>query len=109
MTTGEMTTEERISEQEDQLDEARRDLQATMTEVDEKLERTGVAFHPDQLVRTYPVTAACLAGAVGFLAGSKANPVLGRGMILALVGYALWRGLSQDGDGEHAGESAPGR
>ncbi len=109
MTTAAMTTGERISEKEDQLDEARRGLQDTMTEVDEKLERTGLAIQPDQLVRTYPVTATCLAGAIGFLVGSKANPVLGRGMMLALLGYALWRGWSDDGDGEDAGETTPGR
>ena len=84
-------------------------LQDTMTEVDEKLERTGLAFRPDQLVRTYPVTAGCLAGALGFVVGSKANPVLGRGMMLALLGYALWRGWSDDGDGEDGGETTPGR
>jgi hypothetical protein len=95
-----MTTGERISKKEDELDDARRGLQDTMNEVDEKLERTGVALHPDHLIRRYPVSASCLAGALGFLVGSKANPVLGRGMMLALLGYAIWRGLSQDGNGE---------
>jgi ElaB/YqjD/DUF883 family membrane-anchored ribosome-binding protein len=92
-----MTTEERISKKEDELDDARRELQDTMTEVDEKLGRTELALHPQQLIRTYPTGAACLAGAVGFVVGSKANPVLGRGMLLALLGYAIWRGLSADG------------
>jgi ElaB/YqjD/DUF883 family membrane-anchored ribosome-binding protein len=109
MTTAQMTTDEQIAEKEDQLDDARRGLQDTMTEVDEKLERTGLAIQPDQLVRTYPVTATCLAGAIGFLVGSKANPVLGRGIMLALLGYAMWRGLSEDGDGEDAGETTHGR
>jgi hypothetical protein len=101
-----MTTGERISKKEDELDDARRDLQDTMTEVDEKLERTGLALHPDRLIRSYPVGASCLAGALGFLVGSKANPVLGRGMLFALLGYALWRGLSQDGNGEDARQTA---
>jgi len=109
MTTAQMTTDERIAEKEDQLDDARQDLQDTMTQVDEKLERTGLAIQPGQLIRTYPVTATSLAGAVGFLVGSKANPVLGRGMMLALLGYAMWRGWSEDGDGEDAGETTPGR
>jgi len=109
MTTAAMTTGERISEKEDQLDEARRDLQDTMAEVDEKLGRTGLAVHPDQLIRTYPVTATCLAGALGFLVGSRANPVLGRGMMIGLLGYALWRGWSADGDGEDGGETASSR
>jgi hypothetical protein len=100
-----MTTGERISEKEDELDDARRGLQDTMTEVDEKLGRTELALHPDQLIRTYPVGASCLAGALGFLVGSKANPVLGRGMLLALLGYAIWRGLSEDGNGKDAGET----
>jgi ElaB/YqjD/DUF883 family membrane-anchored ribosome-binding protein len=109
MTTAAMTTGERISEKEDQLDEARRGLQDTMTEVDEKLERTGLAIRPDQLVRTYPVTATCLAGALGFVVGSKANPVLGRGIMLALLGYAMWRGWSDDGGGENGGEYSSSR
>lgn len=109
MTTAAMTTGERISEKEDQLDDARRDLHDTMTEVDEKLERTGLAVHPGQLVRTHPVAATCLAGALGFLVGAKANPVLGRGMMLGLLGYAIWRGLSEDGSGEDAGETATDR
>ena len=109
MTTQEMTTEERISKKEDELDDARRDLQATMTEVDEKLGRTELAFHPDHLVRTYPVGASCIAGALGFLVGSKANPVLGRGMMLALLGYAMWRGLSDGGSGKDAGETTASR
>ncbi len=109
ITTAQMTTDERIAEKEDQLDDARQDLQDTMTQVDEKLERTGLAIQPGQLIRTYPVSATCLAGAVGFLVGSKANPVLGRGMMLALLGYAMWRGWSEHGDGEDAGETTPGR
>ena len=109
MTTGEMTTGERISKKKDELDDARRGLHDTMTEVDEKLERTGLAFHPDHLIRTYPVSASCLAGALGFLVGSKANPVLGRGMMLALLGYAMWRALSEDGNGKDAGETTSSR
>jgi hypothetical protein len=105
MTTGEMTTEGRISKKEGELDDARRGLQETMTEVDEKLGRTGLAFQPDHLIRTYPVGASCLAGALGFLVGSKANPVLGRGMMLALLGYAMWRALSEDRNGEDAGQT----
>jgi hypothetical protein len=109
MTTAEMTTGERISEKEDQLDDARRGLQDTMTEVDEKLERTGLAIHPGQLIQTYPITAMCMAGAMGFVAGSRANPVLGRGLMLALLGYAMWRGWSDNGGGEDAGEAGSSR
>jgi hypothetical protein len=97
MTTGEMTTEERISKTEDELDEARQHLHDTMVQVEEKFERTGSAFHPDNLIRTYPVSASCIAGVLGFLIGSKSSPVLGRGMMLGLLGYALWQGLSEDG------------
>jgi hypothetical protein len=109
MATAEMTTGERISKKEDELDDARRGLRDTMTDVDEKLGRTELAFHPDQLIRTYPVSATCLAGALGFLVGSKANPVLGRGMMLALLGYGIWRALSEDGNGEDGGETASSR
>jgi hypothetical protein len=103
-----MTTGERISKKEDELDDARRGLQDTMTEVDDKLGRTELALQPDQLIRTYPVSASCLAGALGFLIGSKANPVLGRGMMLALLGYGIWRALSEDGNGKDARETTLG-
>ncbi len=104
-----MTKEDQISEKEDALDDARRDLHDTMTQVDEKLERTEQALHPNHLIQTYPVSACCLAGAVGFLVGSKANPVLGRGIMLTLLGYAMWRGLSEDGNGKDTGETTSRR
>lgn len=104
-----MTKEERISEKEDELDDARRDLRDTMTEVDKKLERTELALHPNHVVRTYPVTASCVAGALGFLVGSKANPVLGRGIMVTLLGYAMWRALSEDEDGKDRAETTSGR
>jgi len=104
-----MTSGERISKKEDELDDARRGLQDTMTEVDEKLGRTELALHPEQLIRTYPVSASCLAGALGYVVGSKGNPVLGRGMLLALLCYAVWRAMSEDGNGENAEETTSSR
>jgi hypothetical protein len=104
-----MTTEERISEKEDDLKDARRDLQDTLTQVDEKLGRTEQALHPDHLIQSYPVSACCLGGALGFLIGSKTDPLLGRGIMLALFGYAMWRGFLEDGNGKDAGETASRR
>ncbi len=85
-----MTTGQRVSKMEGELDDARQGLRDTMTQVDEKLGRSELAFQPDHLIRRYPVSASCLAGALGFLVGSKVKPVLGRGMMLAILGYAIW-------------------
>lgn len=109
MTTGPMTTEQQIAKMEDELDDARQHLQDTIHQVDEKLERTGLALQPDHLIKNYPISASCLAGALGFLVGAKANPVLGRGVILALLGYAIWRGFSEDGNRADAGENTSSR
>jgi len=101
-----MTTEERISQNEDDLEGACRDLQDTLTQVDEKLGRTEQALHPDHLIQSYPVIACCLGGALGFLIGSKADPLLERGIMLALFGYAMWRGLLEDGNEKDTAETA---
>jgi len=66
-----MTTEEEISRNQDEQNEARRDLRNTLTEVNAKLERAGRDLRPDRLVKSYPVAASLVAGAWAF---SSAQP-----------------------------------
>jgi hypothetical protein len=93
-----MTTEEEISRNQDERNEARHDLRDTLTEVNAKLERLGRDFHPDHLVESYPIAASLVAGALGFFIGSTVkNRVTGPIAIAALAGFALSRRSSREG------------
>jgi len=85
-----MTTEEQISKNQDERDEARQDLRDTLTEVNAKVERAGGDLRPEHLVESHPVAASLVAGALGFLIGSTINN-RGTGpiMIAAVLGFAL--------------------
>jgi len=79
------------------LNGARRDLRDTMSAVSDKVEHAEEALRPDRLVERYPVGASCLAGAIGFLVGANARSrTVGPMMFLALIGYAIFKGLSKD-------------
>lgn len=98
--------EEQISRIENELNGARRDLRDTMTAVNAKVEHAEDEIRPDRLIEKYPVGASCLAGAVGFLVGSNTNNrIAGPAMVLALLGYAIWRGLAKDWSREDDGET----
>jgi len=85
-----MTTEEQISKNQDERDEARQNLRDTLTEVNAKVERAGGDLRPDHLIESHPVAASLVAGALGFLIGSTINS-RGTGpiMIAAVLGFAL--------------------
>jgi hypothetical protein len=61
-----MTTEEQISKDQNERDEARQNLRETLTEVNKKVEGAGEDFHPDHLIESHPVGASLVAGALGF-------------------------------------------
>jgi hypothetical protein len=85
-----MTTEEQISKNRDERDEARQNLRDTLTEVNAKVERAGSDLRPDHLIESHPVAASLAAGALGFLIGSTINNrATGPIMIAALLGFAL--------------------
>jgi hypothetical protein len=106
-----MTPEdERIAQIEEELDGARRDLQETLTAVEAKVEqqvgRAEDAFNPEKLLRDNVVGAACVAGVLGFAAGSsRFRKVVGPAILVAL-GYAIWNGLANHGSDSDGGESA---
>ena len=95
-----MTTEEEISRNQEELDEARHDLHDTLTEVNAKVERAGRDLRPVRLVESYPVAACCVAGALGFLLGAN---VKSRGtgpiVVAAMLGFALSIRSSREGSG----------
>lgn len=89
--------EEQVFRIENELNGARHDLRDTMSAVSAKIEHAEGELRPDRLVERYPVGASCVAGALGYLVGSKTNNQIGGPVIfLALLGYALSKGLSHD-------------
>ncbi len=85
-----MTTEEQISRNEDERDEARQSLRDTLTEVNAKVERAGDELRPIHIVESNPVAASLAAATLGFLVGSTVtNRTTGVIMIAAVLGFAL--------------------
>ena len=102
-----MTTEEEISKNQDERDEARQDLRDTLTEVNAKVERAGGDLRPEHLVESHPVAASLVAGALGFLIGSTINNrVTGPIMIAAVLGFALSIRSSREGSGRDDRETS---
>jgi ElaB/YqjD/DUF883 family membrane-anchored ribosome-binding protein len=91
-----VTAQEEISKIEAELDEAQHDLRDTLSEASAKAEHQEGALRPDRLIESYPIEASCLAGALGFIIGSRARPsAVGPVMIAALLGYAISRRLKE--------------
>jgi hypothetical protein len=102
-----MTTEEEISRNRDDRNEARRDLRDTLTEVSAKAEQQEEELRLDRLIESSPIGASCVAGALGFVIGSRAHPsAVGPAMIVALLGYAIWRRFPEHGSRSDGRETA---
>lgn len=87
-----MTSQEEMSMNQDERDDARQGLHDTLTEVNAKLERAESDLRPDHLIESHPVGVSLAAGALGFLLGSNiTNRVTGPVIIAALLGFALSR------------------
>ncbi len=92
-----MTTQEQITAIQTERDDARQNLRDTLTEVNDKVERTEDGMRPDHVIESHPVGASLIAGALGFLFGSivtsrGAGPIV----IAALLGVALSKHGSND-------------
>ena len=99
-----MTTEANNTRLETERDEARQDLQETLTEVNAKLTETENNLRPDRLIESHPVGAALAAGALGFIFGSTTtNRIAGPMIIAALAGFALSKRFGGGDDEGHAG------
>ena len=92
-----MTTQEQISAIQTERDDARQNLRDTLTEVNDKVERTEHEMRPDHVIESHPVGASLIAGALGFLFGSIVNS-RGAGpiVIAALLGVAISKHGSND-------------
>jgi hypothetical protein len=85
-----MTTEEQISKNQDERDEARQSLRDTLNEVNAKVERAGDELRPDHVIVSHPVAASLVAATAGFFIGSSiSNRATGTIMIAAVLGFAL--------------------
>ncbi len=102
-----MTTEEQISKNQDERDEARQDLRDTLAEVNAKVERAGGDLRPIHLVESHPIAACCVAGALGFLLGANVKS-RGTGPILiaTLLGFTLSIRSSREGSGRDGRETS---
>jgi ElaB/YqjD/DUF883 family membrane-anchored ribosome-binding protein len=95
-----MTTEEQISKNQDERDEARQNLRDTLSEVNAKVERAGEDLRPDHFVESHPIAACLVAGVLGALVGANVKsrgtgPVL----IAALLGVAFSIRAPREGNG----------
>jgi hypothetical protein len=91
-----MTTEEEIAKNREELNEAGQDLRYTLIEVSAKAEHLVGKLRPDRLIESSPIGATCLAGALGFVIGSRVHPsAVGPAMIVALLAYAISKSFSE--------------
>jgi len=92
-----MTTQEQISAIQIERDDARQNLRDTLTDVNDKVERTEDEMRPDRIIESHPVGASLIAGALGFLFGSIVNSRgAGPVVIAAMLGFALSKHNSND-------------
>jgi hypothetical protein len=92
-----MTNEEQISAIQAERADARQNLRDTLTEVNDKVERTENDLRPGQIIESHPVGASMIAGALGFLFGSIVNSRgAGPVVIAAMLGFAISRHDSSD-------------
>ena len=80
-----------ITKIENDLEQARQDLHQTMAEVNLKVEEVSTRLQPESIVKRNPVAAACVAGALGYIAGSRGErlPILAAVILGSLVGVIV--------------------
>jgi hypothetical protein len=89
--------EEEISKIEAGLNEAQHDLRETLIEASAKAESLEGLLRPDVLIERHPIEAMCVAGALGFVIGSKLNrSAVGPAMIVSLLGFAISKRVSNN-------------
>jgi len=81
--------EDNVGQIESELEEARQDLHQTVAEVNQKVEAAATQLQPEHLVERHPLLSVCIAGALGFTLGNRANRGLGFLVLGGLLGVAL--------------------
>jgi hypothetical protein len=78
---------ESIEKIENELEQAKQDLHQTIAEVNLKVEEVGTRLQPEGLVKRNPMAAACVAAALGYVAGSRGErlPILAAIIVGSLV------------------------
>lgn len=85
-----MSVQEEIPSINNELEQARHDLNETLTRINQKVERTEEEFSPNHIVKQRPLMASCCAAAMGFVIGARAERSLAMGLLLGvLLGYVL--------------------
>ena len=85
-----MSVQEEIPRINSELEQARHDLNETLTRINQKVERTEEEFSPNNIVKRQPLLASCCAVAMGFVMGGRTERSVATGLLLgALLGYVL--------------------
>ena len=84
-----MSAQEEIPKINNELEQARRDFNETLMQVNEKVEETEKRLSPEEIIKRRPLMASCCAAATGFALGSRAGSataafVLGALLVLVL-------------------------
>ena len=66
----------------DELEVATEDLREALHEINHRVEEGVARLRPDRGIRKHPVTATCIAGALGFVLGSDSAEVALAGLLL---------------------------
>jgi hypothetical protein len=69
-----MTTEEEVSKNREELNKAREGICDNLTEVSSKVEHLEGKLRLDRLIKRSSIAATCMAGALGVVIGSRAQP-----------------------------------
>jgi hypothetical protein len=81
-----MSTQEEIPKINHELEQARRDFNETLMQVNEKVEAAEKRLSPEEIIKRRPLIASCCAAATGFaLAGSRAGPATAAFVLGALL------------------------
>ena len=97
--------EEQIAQIEEELDGARRDLKETISTVEAKVSEVAEAvFNPRTLLSDNIVGASCIAGLLGFVAGSGKYRKVAAAAIVFALGYAVWNEIAYLRSNNHGGE-----
>jgi hypothetical protein len=94
-----MAAQEEAARIDRELEEARRDLRATLEQVNHKVEKVEANLRPDAIIKRNTLAVSCIAAALGFFAGRGDKPLRLEWLAIgALLGSAI--GVSSNGNGD---------
>jgi len=97
--------EQQIAQIEEELDGAKRDLKETLSTVEAKVsEGAEGVLSPRKLLQDNLVGASCVAGLIGFLAGTGKYRKIAAATIVVAVGYAVWNEFATRSGNHNGGE-----